>query len=178
MPGIISDFDTIPTDRKSLPGRGKAKPCAMSSFSLMERLTAIAIIAILVCMPAYFREKMLDREKPYMVSLYSAHHGRARDKAISEAEADGHGREFNTSVMMAEGPELFRGQPADYGMPLIKRSFFPQDRRDYTGPWRYADYPRTPCADRPICSAEKGERFLMQQMEGLIDRSDPPGQTG
>ena len=32
----------------------------------------------------YFCEKMLDRQKPYMVYLYSTYHGRARDKSIFE----------------------------------------------------------------------------------------------
>ena len=47
---IISDLDTIPTDRRRRPGRGKAKPCRASCFSLMELLIAIAVIVILVSM--------------------------------------------------------------------------------------------------------------------------------
>ncbi len=75
-------------------------------------------------MPNYFCEKMLDRGKPYMVYLYSSCHGWARDKSIFEAEVDGHGGEFETSVMMAERPELVKGQPADYGMPLKREAPF------------------------------------------------------
>lgn len=116
----------------------------------------------------YFCEKMLDREKPYMVYLYSTYHGRARDRSIFEAEVDGHGGEFETSVMMAERPELVKGQPADYGMPLKREAPF-RKTGAITPTWWYADYPGMLCADRTLCSAEKGKRFLEQQLEGLIE---------
>ena len=116
----------------------------------------------------YFCEKMLDREKTYMVYQYSPFLGRERDKSIFEAEVDGHGGEFETSVMMAERPELVKGQPADYGMPLKREAPF-RKTGAVTPTWWYADYPGMLCADRTICSAEKGERFLAQELEGLIE---------
>ena len=70
--------------------------------------------------------------------------------------------------MMAERPELVKGQPADYGMPLKREAPF-RKTGAITPTWWYADYPGMLCADRTLCSAEKGKRFLEQQLEGLIE---------
>lgn len=115
----------------------------------------------------YFTHKMLDAEKPYMIYLYATWNARTkRHPSAFEAKVDGHGGEFETSIMMAEYPELVKGQPAEYGLPQNREKAF-RDLGSETPSWWYADHPGMLRADRTECTPEKGKLYLEEQVESL-----------
>lgn len=108
-------------------------------------------------------------EKPY--SLY-VHINKLTDerqkqwKSICETSLHGHACECETSISLANHPELVKMSdvPNEPGSPLKRMTGLP-----FTGVSWYADYPDHYCGDARTASAEKGRKLLQLEVDQLIE---------
>ena len=109
---------------------------------------------------------VLWEEKPYHLYYPGDFVDRAQWKAILETEYHGHACECETSISLANHPDLVHMErvPAEPGYPLGKLSGLP---RTYNGIWWYADHPTHYAGDARTASIEKGKKLLALQVDGL-----------
>ena len=108
----------------------------------------------------------LWEEKPYHLYIPTDLVDRAEWKAILDTEYHGHACECETSVTLANYPELVHMErvPAVPGDPKGRMSSLPAT---YNGIWWYADHPEHYAGDARTASAEKGRKLVRLEIEGL-----------
>lgn len=119
----------------------------------------------------YLCQCMLSKRRPYAVFLvhpwYAGAHRKEFD-ALLDTPLHGHACECETSISLANHPELIkmenlRGRKAD---PLGRFSHIPPS--SITGGW-YSDYPNHYAGDATAASAEKGERLRQILVDALAE---------
>lgn len=117
-------------------------------------------------MLGFLGQCVLWEEKPYHLYYPGDFVDRAQWKAILETEYHGHACECETSISLANYPDLVHMErvPAEPGYPLGKLSGLPCT---YNGIWWYADHPTHYAGDARTASIEKGKKLLALQVDGL-----------
>ncbi len=110
----------------------------------------------------------LWHEKPYSVYVPQALWGELQEqwKEITETEYHGHACECETSMTLANYPELVHMErlPDEPAMPLGRLSHLPGN---HSGVSWYADHPEHYAGDARPASAEKGRRMRELQVQAL-----------
>jgi creatinine amidohydrolase len=118
----------------------------------------------------FLAQTSLWREKPYAVyvpqGLSPAR--QAAWRAITESEFHGHACECETSVTLANYPELVHMErvPAEPALPLGRLSHLPPN---HSGISWYANHPEHYAGDARTASAEKGRRLRQLQIDALAE---------
>jgi creatinine amidohydrolase len=115
----------------------------------------------------------LWEQKPYSLYWFTGDLGEERRKqweATVETELHGHACECETSITLANYPELVKMErvPADpgAGMPLGRMSGL---KAGYAGIWWYANYPEHYAGDARTASAEKGRVLRELEVQALAE---------
>ncbi len=112
----------------------------------------------------------LWREKPYAVYLPQglSPERQAAWQAITESEFHGHACECETSMTLANYPELvhMKRVPAEPALPLGRLSHLPGN---YSAVSWYADHPEHYAGDARTASAEKGQQLRQIQVDALAE---------
>jgi creatinine amidohydrolase len=119
----------------------------------------------------FLAQASLWEEKPYQLYLYTGQLSPGRQKAwesLLETESHGHACECETSLSLANHPELVRMErvPSTPGEALGRLGHLPQN---YSGIWWYADYPQHYAGDARPASREKGLALRALQVDDLAD---------
>ena len=119
----------------------------------------------------FLAQCQLHEPKGYQLYVFNYGAGmtdeqRAKWKAALETDGGGHAGESETSIMMANRPDLVKMEAVG------ERSGQPQGRMDhvkkgFNGFWWYADYPEHWAGDARPASAEKGKVLSELQVEAL-----------
>lgn len=114
----------------------------------------------------FLAQSSLWEEKPY--HLYIPMHLRPEEQwnAILETKLHGHACECETSVTLANYPELVHMErvPSEPGYPLGRISELPHA---YNGIWWYSDYPNHYAGDARTASIEKGKKLVSLEVDEL-----------
>ena len=108
----------------------------------------------------------LWEEKPYHLYIPRELIDHAKWKAILETDYHGHACECETSVTLANFPDLVHMEriPAEPGDPQGRMSgMLPTNN----GIWWYADHPTHYAGDARTASVEKGEKLVNLEVDGL-----------
>jgi creatinine amidohydrolase len=113
----------------------------------------------------------LWEEKPYSIYYYDGELDERRQaewEAVVETRLHGHACECETSVTLANYPELVKMErvPSMPGDPLKRLSEIPHN---FSGISWYADYPDHYAGDARSASAEKGRALVRLQVEALAE---------
>ncbi len=114
----------------------------------------------------------LWEEKPYTLYLYNGNLGPEREKqwqAVLETSLHGHACECETSISLANHPELVKMErlPAEPGDPLERLSGIKPS--GFTGIGWYSDYPEHYAGDARTASAEKGRILRQLSVDALSE---------
>ena len=116
----------------------------------------------------FLAQATLWEEKPYVVYYYADSLSFPPDKwrAIVETANHGHACECETSISLANHPELVKMEhvPAEPADPLKRMSAL---KGNFSGISWYADYPDHYAGDARPATAEKGRALLDLQVESL-----------
>ncbi len=109
--------------------------------------------------------------KPYRLYLYTGELGEEREQAWKQAletEQHGHACECETSMTLANFPELVQMQqvPAQPGLPLGRMQAL---QANYSGIWWYADFPQHYAGDARPATAEKGRLLRQLSVDALAE---------
>jgi creatinine amidohydrolase len=119
----------------------------------------------------FLAQSSLWAEKPYALYLFNGELGEGREQAwqgIVETELHGHACECETSISLANHPELVKMErvPAQPGDPRGRMSHLPSN---YSGIWWYADYPEHYAGDARTASADKGRALRGLLVDALAE---------
>lgn len=110
----------------------------------------------------------LAKERPYSLYAYQASITASHTDEynhIVESEVHGHGCECETSITMANRPDLVKmDRVTEPAFPLGRSSHLPNN---FTGIRWYSDYPQHYAGDASYASREKGEALVKLQVAGL-----------
>jgi creatinine amidohydrolase len=108
----------------------------------------------------------LWEEKPYHLYMPTNLVDHDQWKAILETDYHGHACECETSITLANYPDLVHMErvPLEPGNPKGHLSNIPAT---YNGIWWYADHPEHYAGDARTASVEKGKKLVALQVEGL-----------
>jgi len=114
----------------------------------------------------FLAQSSLWEEKPYHLYIPMQLADEEKWNAILETKLHGHACECETSVTLANYPELVKMDkvPEKPGDPLGRMKDLPQT---YNGIWWYSDFPDHYAGDARTASAEKGRKLVQLEVEGL-----------
>lgn len=113
----------------------------------------------------------LFEEKEYFIYLYTGH-SQLKDgeqfRNICDSELHGHACECETSLIMAEFPELVRKDyiPEKAALPINRMKDIPGT---FTGIWWYSDYPDYYAGDPKHATPEKGKALFALYVDRLSE---------
>lgn len=119
----------------------------------------------------FLAQTQLWEQKPYSLYWFSGDLGEVRRKtwaATLETELHGHACECETSITLANFPELVQmdAVPSKPGEPLGRMQHLPSG---YAGIRWYADYPEHYAGDARTASAEKGRILSQLEVDALAE---------
>ena len=119
----------------------------------------------------FLQQCSLYERKPYTVYGYEGLFPEWRQKewnAILETPLHGHACECETSISLANFPELVKMErvPAEPADPLGRMKGIPSA---HAGIWWYADYPEHYAGDARTASAEKGRKLRQLEVDALAE---------
>lgn len=119
----------------------------------------------------FLAQSSLYEQKPYQVYLFQDGLGEERERIWNqtvETELHGHACECETSISLANHPELVHMErvPAEPGLPLGRANHL---KGNYSGIWWYADFPDHYAGDARSASAEKGRILRRLSVDALAD---------
>jgi creatinine amidohydrolase len=119
----------------------------------------------------FLAQSSLWEEKPYHLYLFQDALNEEREKAwqaIVETPLHGHACECETSITLANFPELVKMErvPPQPGEPRGRMSHL---KGNYSGIWWYADYPEHYAGDARSASAEKGRALRQLLVDSLAE---------
>ena len=119
----------------------------------------------------FLAQCQLWEQKPYSLYWFTGDLGEERSKIWAktvETKLHGHACECETSVTLANFPELVRmdAVPEAAGTPLGRMQQLPGG---YAGIWWYADYPEHYAGDARSATAEKGRILRQLEVDALAE---------
>jgi creatinine amidohydrolase len=117
----------------------------------------------------FLAQSSLWEQKPYTLYLYTGAltpEEKAQWEAALETPLHGHACECETSISLANHPELVKMErvPAQPGDPLGRLSGL---KGSYSGIWWYADFPEHYAGDARLASREKGLKLRQIQVDAF-----------
>jgi creatinine amidohydrolase len=117
----------------------------------------------------FLAQSTLYEPKPYSLYFYTGNFSEAEElewSGILETEHHGHACECETSVTLANYPELVKMErvPEEPGDAQGRLKEF---KGNYSGIWWYGDYPEHYAGDARTASAEKGRKLVELEVKAL-----------